>query len=268
MVSFLTVACGVYFGILLLMFLFQSKMIYFPTRGIVCTPADTRLEFEDLMLKTHDGVKINTWYVPARNPAAGTVIFCHGNGGNMCYSLDVAENFSKMNYNVLLFDYRGYGKSEGSPSEKGTYYDAQTAYDWLMKEKKIPEREIVVMGRSLGGSIAANLAKDNSPRLLILESSFTSTPDVAADAYRIFPVRLLCRYKYNTLDYIGKIKCPVLVIHSPDDEIIPYSHGKKLFSSAKEPKEFLQIRGGHNEGFDDSKEIYIEGLKKFLEEHK
>ncbi len=264
MLSFLTIAFGVYFGLLLLMFIFQSKMVYFPRKELVCTPADLRLEFEDLMLTVPGGQKINAWYVPSKNPA-GTVIFSHGNGGNMCYSLDVVENLSKMNYNVVLFDYRGYGRSEGSPSEKATYEDAQTVYDWLLKEKKISEDSIIAMGRSLGGAIAANLAKDNKPRALILESTFTSTKDVGADAYPFLPVRMLCRYNYSTLEYVGKIKCPLLVIHSPDDEVIPYKHGKQIFNSAGEPKEFLEIRGTHNEGFDDSKEIYVAGLKKFLE---
>ncbi|OGV54275.1 MAG: hypothetical protein A2X45_06730 [Lentisphaerae bacterium GWF2_50_93] len=264
--SIITIVCGVYFGILLLMFLFQSKMIYFPTREIVCTPADLKLEFEDLALTTSDGVKINAWYVPAKTPR-GTVIFCHGNGGNLCYSLDVVENFSRMNYNVMMFDYRGYGKSEGSTSEKGTYADAQACYDWLVKEKKIPEKEIVVMGRSLGGAIASNLAKDNSPRLLILESAFTSTADIAANAYPIFPVRLLCRFGYRNIENVKLIKCPLLVIHSPDDEIVPYSHGRKIFDAANDPKEFLQIRGFHNEGFEESKDVYVEGLKKFMEKY-
>jgi uncharacterized protein len=265
--SVITVACGVYFGILLLMFIFQSKMIFFPTRQIVCTPADLKLEFEDLtLLATSDGVKINAWYVPAKTPR-GTVIFCHGNGGNICYSLDVAENFNRMNYNVMMFDYRGYGKSEGSTTEKGTYADAQACYDWLLKEKKIPERDIVVMGRSLGAAIASNLAKNNNPRLLILESAFTSTSDIAANAYPIFPVRFLCRFGYRNIDNVKLIKCPLLVIHSPNDEIVPYSHGRKIFDAANAPKEFLKITGSHNEGFDESKETYVEGLRNFMEKY-
>ncbi len=264
--SVITIACGVYFGILVLMFIFQAKLIYFPTSQIIYTPAALRLEFEDLMLASPDGVKINAWYVPAKAPR-GTVIFCHGNGGNMSYSLDVAENFTKMNFNVLLFDYRGYGKSGGSPTEKGTYADAQTAYDWLLKEKKIPEKEIVVLGRSLGGAIAANLTKDRSPRMLILESAFSSVADVASKSYPIFPVRLLCRYRYDTSEYVKNLKCPLLVIHSPEDEIVPYSLGRKIFDSAGGPKEFLKIKGTHNEGFDESKEVYVKGLRTFIEKH-
>ncbi|MFZ2655442.1 MAG: alpha/beta hydrolase, partial [Victivallales bacterium] len=127
-----------------------------------------------------------------------------------------------------------------------------------------PEKEIVVMGRSLGGAVASNLAKNNNPSLLILESAFTSTADMAASAYPIFPVRLLCRFGYRNIENVKSIKCPLLVIHSPNDEIVPYSHGRKIFDAAKEPKEFLRISGSHNEGFDESKEAYVEGLKIFL----
>ncbi len=267
MLSFIAIACGVYLGILLLMFLFQSKLVYFPSKTLVCTPADLRLEFEDLMISTPDGIRINAWFVPAKE-SSRTVIFCHGNGGNMCYSLDVVENFHKMNCNVLLFDYRGYGRSEGSPSEKGTYADAQASYAWLMKEKKVQEREIVVMGRSLGGAIASRLARENNPGMLILESSFTSTADVGASAYPIFPVRLLCRYGYRTVDNVKDIRCPLLVIHSPDDEIVPFIHGRRIFDAAKDPKMFLQIRGTHNEGMDESRDVYFEGLRKFMEAYR
>ena len=123
------------------------------------------------------------------------------------------------------------------------------------------------MGRSLGAAIAANLAKKYNPRILILESGFSSTPDVAARHYPIFPVRLLCRYKYKTAEYVKDIRCPLLVIHSPDDEIIPYSNAEKIFNSAKEPKEFLEISGSHNEGFADSGDIYVNGLRSFIEKH-
>jgi hypothetical protein len=264
--SILFILCGVYFGMLILLFIMQSKLVYFPSKEIVCTPKDLRLEYEDVTLNTPDGLKLNAWFVPAKSPT-GTVIFCHGNGGNICYSLDVAEVLNKFNLNVLLFDYRGYGKSEGSPSENGTYTDAETAYQWLIKDKKIPENSIIIMGRSLGAAIAANLAKNHKPRMLILESGFSSTPDVAAKQYPIFPVRLLCRYKYKTAEYVKDVKCPLLIVHSPEDEIIPYPNAKRIFSSANEPKEFLEIRGSHNEGYSDSGDLYTNGLRNFIEKH-
>jgi fermentation-respiration switch protein FrsA (DUF1100 family) len=265
MTSLLFILCGVYFGMLILLFLMQSRLVYFPSKEIVCTPADIRLQYEDITMKTSDGLNLNAWFVPAKSPT-GTVLFCHGNGGNISYALDVAETLNKFNLNVLLFDYRGYGKSEGSPTENGTYADADTAYRWLIKDKNIPEDSIIVIGRSLGAAIAANLAKNHNPRLLILESGFSSTADVAAKQYPIFPVRLLCRYKYKTADYVKDIKCPLLVVHSPDDEIVHYSNGIKIFNSAKEPKEFLEIRGSHNEGYSDSGDTYTNGLKDFIGE--
>ncbi len=266
MTSLLFILCGVYFGILVLLFLMQSKLIYFPFKGIVCTPNDIRMEYEDVTMKTPDGLNLNAWFIPAKSPT-GTVLFCHGNGGNISYSLDVVETLTRLNLNVLLFDYRGYGKSEGNPTENGTYTDAETAYQWLVKDKNIPEKDIIIMGRSLGAAIAANLAKNHNPRLLILESGFSSTPDLAAKQYPIFPVRLLCRYKYKTAEYVKDIRCPLLVIHSTEDEIIPYSNGKKIFTSAKEPKEFLVISGSHNEGYTDSGDTYTNGLRNFLEKH-
>jgi len=266
MFSLLFILCGVYFGMLILLFLMQSRLVYFPSREIVCTPADIRLQYDDITMKTSDGLNLNAWFVPAKVPT-GTVLFCHGNGGNISYSLDVVENLNKLNLNVLIFDYRGYGKSEGVSTENGTYTDAETAYRWLIKDKNIPENEIIVMGRSLGAAIAANLAKKNNPGLLILESAFSSTPDVAARQYPIFPVKLLCHYKYRTAEYVKDIKCPVLVVHSPEDEIIPYSNGKKIFSSAREPKEFLDISGSHNEGYSDSGDTYVNGLRGFIEKH-
>ena len=266
MTSLLFILCGVYFGMLILLFIMQSKLVYFPLKEIACTPTDIRLEYEDITLNTPDGLKLNAWYIPSKSPT-GTVIFCHGNGGNICYTLDVVETMNKMNLNVLVFDYRGYGKSEGSPTENGTYTDAETAYQWLIKDKKIPENSIIIMGRSLGAAIAANLAKNHNPRLLILESGFSSTPDVAAKQYPIFPVRLLCRYKYKTAEYVKDVKCPLLIVHSPEDEIIPYPNAKRIFNSANEPKEFLEIRGSHNEGYSDSGDIYTNGLRNFLEKH-
>ena len=266
MTSLLFILCGVYLGMLILLFLMQSKLVYFPSKEIVCTPTDIRLQYEDITMKTSDGLNLNAWFIPANSPT-GTVLFCHGNGGNISYSLDVVETLNKFNLNVLLFDYRGYGKSEGIPTENGTYTDADTAYRWLLKDKNIPESSIIVMGRSLGAAIAANLANKHNPRILILESGFSSTADVAAKQYPIFPVRLLCRYKYKTADSVKDIKCPLLVVHSPDDEIVPYSNGIKIFSSAKEPKEFLEIKGSHNEGYSDSGDTYTNGLKDFMVKH-
>ncbi|HPN84655.1 MAG TPA: alpha/beta hydrolase, partial [Victivallales bacterium] len=171
--------------------------------------------------------------------------------------------FNKMRCNVLIFDYRGYGRSEGSPSEKGTYLDADAAYDYLMK-KGIPEKEIIIFGRSLGGAVAVDLASRNNPSALIIESTFSSIPDMAAKLYPFLPARLLCVIKYDSLMKIEKIKCPLLVVHSPHDEIIPFEMGRKIYEKAKEPKRFLEIIGSHNEGYIDSGNLYEDGILDFI----
>ncbi|MCP4378036.1 MAG: alpha/beta hydrolase, partial [bacterium] len=160
--------------------------------------------------------------------------------------------------------YRGYGQSEGSPSEQGTYRDAEAAWTYLTRKRKIDASKIVLFGRSLGGAVAAWLAVEKHSAGVILESTFTSVPDRGAELYKYLPVRFLARINYNTLGRIDKLRCPLLVIHSPDDEIIPYHHGQQLFESAKEPKRFLEISGGHNGGHITSGTLYTNALAEFL----
>ena len=169
-----------------------------------------------------------------------------------------------MGFCVLIFDYRGYGNSSGSPSERGTYLDVKGAWNFLVQRKKFQPAHIILFGRSLGGSIAAWLAKENNPGALIIESVFKSVPKIGQSIYPFLPVKLLSRFSYNTEEYIKQIKCPLLVIHSPDDEIIPFSHGADLYRIAGQPKSFLKIRGSHNEGFLLSSDQYIQGMQNFL----
>ena len=171
-----------------------------------------------------------------------------------------------MGFSVFILDYRGYGKSQGKASEKGTYHDAEAAMNYLTRQRNIAENNISVFGRSLGGPVAAYVTTKYSISALILESTFSSAPDMASRVvpWPIFPLRLLSRYSYNTAKRLESINCPVLVIHSPDDEIIPFSHGEKLYHAAKQPKVFLQIRGGHNDGFLLSGESYTNGLREFV----
>lgn len=263
MLSFLFVLCGVYVGFGILIFFMQSRLVFFPDRKITLTPDDINLKYENITLQTHDAVRINLWFVPAKN-AEYTVIFCHGNGGNLSYVLDTVELMHQFGLNVAAFDYRGYGNSEGHPSEQGVYTDAEEVYRFLVETKGIKENEIIVMGRSLGGAVAANLAKNHNPAACIVESAFTSIADMGANQYPFYPVKIICRFKMRTIDYIKQIKSPVLIVHSSEDEIVPFSHGRKIFEAANDPKSFLEIRGSHNEGFSDSIDIYKSGLEKFL----
>jgi fermentation-respiration switch protein FrsA (DUF1100 family) len=249
-----------------MLFLFQSHLLYFPHRTLVSTPEMLGLRYTAVTLVTTDGFRLSAWYIPGA-PEAAVILFCHGNGGNISYLGGPIRQYHDLGFSTLVFDYRGYGESEGTPDEEGTYRDAQAAWDYLVKERSIPPSRIIVIGRSLGGAVAARLARKQTPAALVLESSFTSVPDIAADVYWYFPVRLLSRFRYETSDHVRDARCPVLVVHSPDDEIIPYHHGRTLFDRAPGPKEFLEIGGSHNEGFFLSEAKYQQGLRTFITTH-
>jgi fermentation-respiration switch protein FrsA (DUF1100 family) len=261
--SILLVFLAVYIGIVTFLYLFQSNMIYFPGRNIEATPRALGLPFEDVRFKTDDGLSLYGWFIPASKPK-GTILFYHGNGGNVSNCMETINLFHRLDMSIFIFDYRGYGASEGKPDEKGTYKDAEAALMWLKNRLNLPVGDIVFMGRSLGGAIAAWLAVKHPPKALILESTFTSVPDIAAGVYPWLPVGLLSRFRYPTIEYIRLIHCPLLVVHSPDDTLIPFSNGKHLFEAAHEPKEFLEITGNHNEGFILSGRLYSDGLTTFL----
>lgn len=256
----------------------QDALVYHPTAEIPLTPADAGWIFEDLTLSTSDGVNINAWFVPVEN-ARGVVLFCHGNAGNIGHRLDSIRIFRDLGLSVLIFDYRGFGLSEGRPSEAGTYLDVRAAWDFLVEEKGVEPWRIVIFGRSLGGAVAAHLAaqlaqeqdqkqdQEQAMGALILESAFTSLPDMAARLYPYLPVRWLAKYSYNTLGRIRDVHAPVLVVHSPGDEIVPFAHGQALYAAAPEPRMFLEISGGHNSGFLTSGAVYVDGLSAFLERY-
>jgi fermentation-respiration switch protein FrsA (DUF1100 family) len=244
-----------YIGLGLILFLMQSKFVYYPTREVTLTPEDIGLSYENVTFISTDGAALTGWYIPSDN-AEFTVLFCHGNGGNIMHRLDSIDFFHKMGVNCFIFDYRGYGQSGGKPSEEGTYKDAEGAYRWLTEEKKISGDQIIIFGRSLGGSVAAYLAGSTTAGGLVVESTFTSYVDMGRKFYWYMPVRLFARFKYETIEYIKQVGCPVLVIHSRDDDIVPFELGERLYEAANEPKEFVEILGSHNDGFLVSAETY------------
>jgi fermentation-respiration switch protein FrsA (DUF1100 family) len=265
-ISFVSIAIVIYFVFTLFMIFIQSKMIYFPNvpgRGITVRPDDIGLPFEEVCIETTDKVSIYGWFIPAKNQR-GVILFCHGNAGNISHRLESIQIFNQLGLSTFIFDYRGYGQSQGKVSEKGTYLDAEAAWDYLVQKKRIPPSEIIVFGRSLGGSIAAYLVQDKQPKGLIVESTFSSIRDIGSDLYPYLPVRLISRFNYDSKDYIKNVNCPVLVVHSTDDEMISIEHGRRLFEAADEPKEFLEIEGTHNEGIIKSRQQYIEGLASFI----
>jgi len=249
--------------IALLIYFYQPKLIYYPHKEIVASPNDILLDYEEVTLTTSDNYEINAWWIPNAN-ARATLLFFHGNAGNISHRLDSINNFHQLGLSVLIIDYRGYGISPGTPSEQGTYNDAEAAWSYLTKEKNIPPNNIVIFGRSLGGAIATWLAEKHASAALIIESSFTSIADIGKYYYPYLPTKLLARIKYPSKDRIPKIKTPILFIHSPNDEIIPYEHGQALFEVANKPKSFLQIHGSHNDGFMISGRKYIDGINTFI----
>jgi len=256
-----------YLGIVAYLYLSQGRMLFLanlPSRAVAATPADIGLAFDPLSIETADGETLDGWYVSAKNPR-GTLLFFHGNAGNIAHRLDSIAIFHGLGLNVLIFDYRGYGRSTGKPSEQGTYRDAESAWRYLVEQRGIPAGEILLFGRSLGGAVATCLATRVEPAGLIVESSFSSVPDMAGELYPWLPVRWLARISYDSKGRIGEVQAPVLIVHSAEDEIIPFHHGQALFEAATEPKTMLKISGGHNEGFLLSRESYQRGIQAFLD---
>jgi hypothetical protein len=247
----------------ILLFVFQSHFVYFPSREIVATPTDIGLHYEAVFFETKDRVKISGWFIPAER-SRGVILFCHGNAGNISHRLNKIQIYNRIGLSTFIFDYRGYGESAGKPSEQGTYFDAEAAWDYLVSQRQISPEKIIIYGESLGGAVGAWLAQDRRAKALIMESTFTSIKDLGAHLYPYLPVRLLSRFSYNALDYLRKVHCPVLIIHSPEDEIVPNSQGRQLFEATNQSKDFLEIRGSHNEGFLQSAEVYEKGLDAFI----
>ncbi len=242
----------------------ERYFIYAPQKSLITTPAEHGLEFENVKFHASDNTLLHGWFVPKPN-AWATVLLCHGNSGNISYQIDQIRLFQELGLNVLTFDYRGYGQSEGEPTEMGLYRDGEAAWQYLTQTKKFSPERIVIFGHSLGGSIAAWLGKEVKAGALIIQAAFTTMRQIAKWFYPYFPLRKIMRSRYDNLENVAQAKSPVLVIHSRDDEIIPFEHGKRLFEAAKEPKEFLQIQYGHNDALHSPN--YRAGIKAFLNKY-
>ncbi len=250
----------------------QPKLLYRPLREVSFTPADLGLEYEEVAFHSADRVRLTGWYIPAqtdREPSGApfTVLVCHGNGGNIAHLLESLKVLSRLGLSCFAFDYRGYGRSRGRPTEAGTYLDARAAYDWLTGTRGIPPEQIVLLGRSLGACVAAHLAGGVQVAGLVAESAFTSYLDMAIRLYPYLPVKLFRRFlfRYNTLAYIKEVRCPVLVLHSRSDELVPFVFATRLFEAAPEPKQFVEIFGSHNEGFLFSGDVYTDAWRRWLD---
>lgn len=253
----------IFFFVVLVRYVEKSN-IYFPMKEITATPELAGLSYEEVYFDTSSGERLNGWFIPA-DKAKFTILFCHGNAGNISHRIDKAAMFYDLGINMLVFDYRGYGKSSGSPSESGLYEDAGAAYRYLTERRKIPKDTIVLYGESLGGAVAIDLAQKTAVQGLITEETFTSIPDMSRLVYPFIPSFVIST-KFDSTDKIKKVRCSKLIIHSIDDEITPFYMGEKLFAEAPPPKKLLKIRGTHNTAFLDSREQFTKGIKSFLED--
>jgi len=265
MLKFILFVAAGYVVLVVLVYFMQGRMVYLaevPGRTLTMTPADVGLTYQDVSIETTDGVTLHGWFIAGQS--SQVLLFFHGNAGNISHRLDSIWQFQSLGLSILIIDYRGYGQSAGRTTEMGMYRDADAAWRYLIESRGIVANDIVIFGRSLGGSVASRLASENQPLALIVESSFTSIPDIAQDLYPWLPARWLSRLNHATREYVRDVRCPILVIHSRDDEIIPFRHGETIFASANEPRTLLTLRGGHNDAFLIDESVYVEGLRTFL----
>lgn len=244
---------------------------FHPSSDVDKTPEDVGLLYEDVRISTSDGETLAGWFIPApqggHGPGAHRVLlFFHGNAGNISHRLESLLIFHNLGLSQLIIDYRGFGKSSGKPSVEGVKLDAIAAWEWLLQQKDYAPRQVVLFGRSLGGAVAASLGGKAGAGGIILESTFTSLVDVAKGMYPMLPVSLLLPQDFDSLTSLAGVHVPLLVIHSPDDEVIDFSLGRALYETYKGPKRFLEIRGSHNSGFLESSSVYVRGLAEFLSE--
>jgi hypothetical protein len=242
---------------------FERANLYFPSRSLAADPGLLGLPFEDLRLTAADGVSIHAWFVPLKE-GSPVALFCHGNAGNISGRLDKLLVLRRAGAAALFFDYRGYGRSSGRPDEQGTYQDAEAAYLWLTQVRGVPPGSIFIHGESLGGAVALELALRRKAAGLVLESTFTSVVEMCRHVFPFLPAGLLVRFRYDTLSKIPRLPCPLLLMHGPADDLVPFSMGRSLFAAAPEPKTFVELRGGHNDGFLESGPAYERAIAGFI----
>ncbi len=244
---------------------FEERLLYFPLRELEMTPDQLGLPCEEVRLTAEDGVGLHAWYLPVKN-SRFTVLLCHGNGGNISHRLDRAILMQRyLGTDVLLFDYRGYGRSDGTPNEQGTYRDGRAAYQFLTGETEIAPQRIILFGESLGAAVAVELATQVPCSALVLEAPFTSIPDMAREVFPILPVGRFLRNRYENEKKMPSLRVPLLVLHGNRDRTVPFEQGRKVFEAAPEPKRFHAITGaGHNDTYIIGGEEYWRAWKEFL----
>ncbi len=245
---------------------FEHRQVYQPYRQLETSGSELGRPFEDVHFETSDGVGLNGWFFPADTDSSRkhlVYLLCHGNVGNISHRLEHCSALLETGPSVFIFDYRGYGRSQGRPGEEGTYLDAQAAHQWL-RRKGFAATNIIALGESLGGGVASELALRESLGGLVLQSTYTSITDVGAELFPWLPVRWIGSIKYDTRARLPRIKVPLLVMHSRTDGLIGFAHAERNFAAANEPKLLWEIAGGHNQFLEGDRARYLEGLNAFL----
>ncbi len=246
----------------------ENSFIFYPDKELEFHPADWHLTFEDVHFETEDKTRLHGWFFPQKGNAP-VILFCHGNAGNICHRLENVKLLLDQNFQVFIFDYRGYGQSKGRPSEIGIYRDGLAAYDFLISRKNVPADKIILFGRSLGAAVAIEIALKRKVRSLITESAFTSTKGMAKTMLLFMPFSFFLPPHYNNLEKITRINVPKLIIHGEKDEIVPFSMGQKLYENAQAPKYFHPIKNaGHNDTYVIGGKKYFDTLAAFVKDLK
>jgi fermentation-respiration switch protein FrsA (DUF1100 family) len=253
---------------IILLFVFypqvESYFIFYPQRHYDMHPSERGMNYEDGFFYAEDKTRLHGWFFPGEKNAP-VVLFFHGNAGNISHRLDNIRLLLKERLQVFILSYRGYGESSGRPSEKGLYKDGLAAYDFLVNQKHVRPEKIVLFGRSLGASVATEVALNRKVRCLVIESAFTSTKDMAKTIWLFKPIAFISPAHYNNLKRIGHIHVPKLVVHGENDEIVPFKMGQELYDAASGPKYLYTIKGaGHNDTYLVGGKKYFETLARFV----
>jgi len=252
------------------LFFMQPNMLFYPHTELIASPKEWGLKYEDVTITTPDQLQLHGWFIPVSDSKPATnsspvILFFHGNAGNISHRGDSLRIFNRLGLNVLIVDYRGYGKSTGSMSEQGAYIDAKAAWQYLTSQRGYKPNNIIIFGRSLGGAVASQLATQVPARGLILESTFSSVRDMANQMMPLFSKLVYLRYRFDTAAIIKQVKIPLLLMHSQSDEVVPYELGEKVFAAANSPKFFYELQGGHNGGFMNNIAGYAQTINWFID---
>ena len=254
------ITLGVLIGATLVLAMFEKHFIYYPSSAIDMTPKSQGLPFEEVFIGVEPGVKVHAWFIKAgTEPGFGTVLFSHGNAGNIADRIDRVLSLRPLGMDFLLYDYRGYGRSTGDLGEEGTYRDGRAVYDYLVQQRGVDPARLVLMGESLGCAISVQLALDRRAAGLILEAPFASIAHMASAVYPFLPLGPFIRTRYDNLKKIPRLKMPLLVLQGTMDEVIPPVQGRMLFDAAPEPKRYVAVEGAHHN------DVYVVGSVPYRE---